>query len=112
MYASSPEDLETLLEDAVLLGDEAAVLSLFADGAVLVTDQGVISPERAAAELIRLGYVASARTVTSRGDVAVVVGEHALNVCSRSPDGAWRVAAAIVLTADEAASPLSARRRP
>jgi hypothetical protein len=96
MFASSPEELETLLEDAVLLGDEAAVAALFDAGAVLVTGPRITGPKQALAELARLGYVATTRTVTVRRDIAVVVGDHAVNVSFRAPDGAWRLVAAIV----------------
>lgn len=96
MSASSPEELETLLEDAVLLGDETAVLSLFEAGAVLITGSGVTGPEQALAELASLGYVAAIRTVTGRREVAVIVGDHAVNVSCRGPDGSWRLVAAIM----------------
>lgn len=100
MSASSPEELETLLEDAVLLGDETAVLSLFEAGAVLITGSGVTGPEQALAEFASLGYVAATRTVTGRREVAVIVGDHAVNVSCRSPDGSWRLLATIVRPGD------------
>jgi len=96
MFASSPEELETLLEDAVLLGDKAAVASLFDAGAVLITGPRIAGPEQALAELDKLGYVASTRTVSVRHGAAVLVGEHAVNVSFRTPDGAWRLVATIV----------------
>jgi hypothetical protein len=96
MPASSPEELETLLEDAVLLGDEAAVAALFEPGAVLITGPTITGPEQALAELATLGYVAAVRTVTVRPCLAVVVGDHAVNVSVRAPDGAWRLVAAVM----------------
>jgi len=96
MFASSPEELETLLEDAVLLGDEGAVASLFDQGAVLVAGPLVTGPERALAELTKLGYVATTRTVTVQHDTAVVVGDQTVNVSVRTPHGAWRLVATIV----------------
>jgi hypothetical protein len=96
MFASSPEELETLLEDAVLLGDEVAVAALFDEGAVLVTGPRITGPTQALAELARLGYVATTRTVTVRRDLAIVIGDHTVNISIRAPDGAWRLAAAIV----------------
>jgi hypothetical protein len=96
MSASSPEELETLLEDAVLLGDEAAVAALFHEGAVLITGPRITGPTQALAELAELGYVATTRTVTVRRDLAVVVGDHSVNISIRAPDGAWRLVAAIV----------------
>ena len=38
--ARTPEDLETLLEDAFVLRSGEAMAELFEDGAVLVTDDG------------------------------------------------------------------------
>jgi hypothetical protein len=96
MFASSPEELETLLEDAVLLGDEAAVADLFDPGAVLVAGPLVTGPERVLAELAKLGYVAATRSVTMRPCQAVVVGERTVNVSVRAPDGSWRLVAAIM----------------
>jgi hypothetical protein len=96
MFAPSPEALETLLEDAVLLGDEAAVASLFDPGAVLITGPLITGPNRALAELTKLGYVATTRTVTVRRDTAVVVGDHAVNISFRTPHGAWRLLVTIV----------------
>lgn len=96
VFASSPEELETLLEDAVLLGDEAAVAALFDEGAVLITGPRITGPEHALADLAKLGYAASTRTVTVRRHLAVVVSDHAVNISIRAPDGAWRLIAAIV----------------
>lgn len=96
MSASSPEELETLLEDAVLLGDESAVAALFDEGAVLITGRRITGPKQALAELAKLGYVASTRTVTVRRDLAVVVSDHAVNISIHGPDRAWRLVAAVV----------------
>jgi hypothetical protein len=96
MYASSPEELETLLEDAVMLGDEVAVAALFDAGAVVISGSHIAGPEQALADFAQIGYVASTRTVTLRRDIAVVVGDHAVNVSCRASDGAWRLVAAIV----------------
>ncbi len=103
MFASSPQELETLLEDAVLLGDVLAVAALFEPGAVLITGPGITGPEQALAELAKLGYVAAIRTITVQPCLAVVVGDHAVNVSTRAPDGAWRLVAAILRpgTADD-----------
>lgn len=98
MSASSPEELESLLEDAVLLGDQAFVAALFDAEGVLITDRRTTGPEQALAELAKLGYVAKTGTVTVRRDVAVVVGDVAVNVSVRAPDGGWRLLAAILRT--------------
>jgi hypothetical protein len=110
MSASSPEELEALLEDAVLLGDEAAVLSLFDAGAVLITGPRVTGPETALAELATLEYVAATRTVAERRDLAVLVGEQAANVSCRAPDGVWRLVAVIVRTPRDSMSPACRNR--
>ena len=85
MFASSPEELETLLEDAVLLGDEMAVAALFDKGVMLITGPRIIGPERALADLAKIGYAASTRTVTVRRDL--VVGDHAVKISIRAPTG-------------------------
>lgn len=52
--------------------------------------------EQALVELVELGYVANTRSVTVRRDVAIVVGDHTINLSQRDPDGAWRLVAAIL----------------
>ncbi len=95
MFAPSPEDLETLLEDALLLGDEAAVLALFDAAAVVITGPHISGPRQALAELTALGYVASSRVVTRWRGLAIVVGDDTVNVSCRASDGTWRLVAAI-----------------
>ena len=85
-----------MLEDAMLLGDTAAVASLFHRGAVLIAGSVITSPEQALPELAKRGYVASTRTLTMRGDLAVAISEHAVNICGRNPHGAWKLAATIL----------------
>lgn len=98
MPAASPEELETLLEDALLLHDDVAVADLFEERGVLVSGFGYVSGRSHAAELLlKHDYVASVRSVTVVRDVAVVVGEHTVNVACRGPDRSRRLAAAIVL---------------
>jgi len=98
MAAASPEELETLLEDALLLHDDAAVAALFEVRGVLVAGAGcVTSRDRAAEVLLRRDYVGSTRLVTVVRDIAVVVGDHTVNVSCRGPDRNWRLAAAIVM---------------
>ena len=98
MAAASPEELETLLEDALLLHDDAAVAALFEDRGVLVAGTGCVrSRDRAAEVLLQHDYVASARLVTVVRDIAVVFGDHTVNVSCRGPDRSWRLAVAIVM---------------
>jgi hypothetical protein len=96
--AASPEELETLLEDALLLHDDEAVAALFEDRGVLVAGPGYVRGRRHAAELLsQHDYVASVRSVTVVRDVAVVVGEHTVNISCRGSDRSWRLAAAILM---------------
>ena len=97
MSASSPEELETLLEDAVLMGDQTAVAGLFHQGGLLIAGLRSAGPERALDELARLEYVAGT-TGTVWNDVAVFVGADTVNVSLRASDGAWRLIAAVLRT--------------
>jgi ketosteroid isomerase-like protein len=96
--AFSPEELETLLEDAVLLGDGPAVAQLFERGGVIMPRAGSAEARgRAAiAGLARNlwsngpGYLADPRQVAHSGDLALVVGSAAVNVARRQRNGSWR----------------------
>ena len=96
MSASTPEELETLLEDAVLLGDHRAVEELFEPGAVIISGSHVEGPDGALAELTAAGYVASTQRVTQQRGIAVVVGECSVNISRRGPDGGWRLLATVL----------------
>jgi hypothetical protein len=96
--ASSPEELETLLEDAVLLHDDRAVADLFErNGVVVRVPSWVTGRGRAGSVLIREGFVASVRSVTVVHDVAVVVGQRTVNFSGRRPDRTWRLLATVVM---------------
>lgn len=98
MAAASPEELETLLEDALLLHDHTAVAALFEDRGVLVAGPGCVRGRAEAAEvLVRHDYVASVRSVTVVRGVAVVVGDQTVNVSCRGPDRSWRLTAVIMM---------------
>jgi hypothetical protein len=96
----TPEELETLLEDAFLLCDADAVARLFEDGSLLVTDEesqqvrGREAILRAASLLCRhgCGYLADPRRVFQTRDIALLIGEGVINVARRGPDGSWRFA--------------------
>jgi hypothetical protein len=99
--ASTPEELETLLEDALLMRDREAVLGLFEDGAVL--DAGGLPEARGAAQIATLAsalwertFVADPRRVLQARDTALVVGERGINVARRGADGAWRYAISLL----------------
>lgn len=88
--ARGPEELDTLLEDAVLLGDAAAVARLAGPGAVLVGGPGPgwrWPPDR--------GYVADPRRVVAGRDVALILGSDAVHVARRDRGG-WRFAITVL----------------
>jgi ubiquinone/menaquinone biosynthesis C-methylase UbiE len=97
--ARTPEELESLLEDALVLRDGEALAGLFEAGAVLVA--GGQRPARGGAAIARLAlatwagdrtYVADPRRVLQARDLALIVAEGAINVARRGGDGAWRYA--------------------
>lgn len=97
--ARTPEELETLFEDSLVIRDGEALSSLFEDGAVLVL--GNARPVRGRDEIARLVlatwngddiYVADPQGVTLTRGVALIVAERAISVVRRGHDGAWRYA--------------------
>jgi hypothetical protein len=102
--ARTPEELETLLEDAFVLHDPHALAELFQPGAMLVVSDGL--PEargrrqiaRVAAQLWdaeRL-YLADPRRVLQVRDTALVVSGRAINVVRRTDNGSWRYAISLL----------------
>jgi hypothetical protein len=96
--AHSPEELETLYEDAFLLRDPAAVAHLFAEGGVLAAGDGPLEA-RGGEEIARLApalwagggtYLADPQRVVQARDTALVVAERGINVLRRGSGGAWR----------------------
>ena len=105
--ARTPEELETLLEDALVLRDRQALAELFEAGAVLVV--GEERPARGAEAIARLAlatwaddrtYVADLRRVLQTRDLALIVAEGGINVVRRDSDGVWRYAI-VLLAVDE-----------
>jgi hypothetical protein len=98
--ARTPEELETLLEDAFVLHDRQALAQLFHPGAILVAGgrlfeaRGRRQIARVAAQLWDLdhGYLADPRRVLQVHDTALVLADHAINVGRRDTDGFWRYA--------------------
>jgi hypothetical protein len=97
--AQTPEELETLLEDALVIGNAAALAALFEEGAALGTPHA--PPARGSESIVRLAlvtwggahpYVAHPRHVIQTRDVALVVGEPGINVARRGVAGIWRYA--------------------
>ena len=106
--ARTPEELETLFEDAFVTRDAAALQAMFADGAVLLAG----SAEREARGAAAIGrcatalwahdgtYVAAPRRVVQTRDTALVLGHQSINVLRRGPDGGWRYAIALLSVPD------------
>ena len=104
--AQTPEELETLLEDALVVGDSDMLAGLFESGATLV--MGGAKPVRGGEAIARAAfaaqngigvYVADPRHVLLARNCALVVTDQGVNVMHRGADGAWRYA--IVLHAVE-----------
>jgi len=100
--ARTPEELDTLLEDAFVLRDRAAFDALFDDGAVLMKDgleaRGGEAIGRALAGLWAgdWTYVAHPRRVLQARDTALVVANPGIHVLRRGSDGAWRAAISLL----------------
>ncbi len=102
--ARTPEELETLLEDAFVLHDPKALAQLFQPGAMLVAGGGL--PEarghrqiaQVAAQLWESdhSYLADPRRVLQVRDTALVLAGRAINVIRRGDDGSWRYAVSLL----------------
>jgi hypothetical protein len=97
MTARTPEELDTLVEDAFLQRDRAALDDLFDDGAVLMNRHGTPAYGREAIGHVLSGswdrqciYVARTRQVLQVRDTALVVADAGIHVLRRGADGAWR----------------------
>jgi hypothetical protein len=100
--ARTPEELETLFEDSLIIPDPEAVTDLFEQGAVLVvgdkrTARGADEAGRLALAVWRGNncYVADPQRITQARDVALIITTRGTNVARRSQDGAWRYAIVI-----------------
>lgn len=105
----TPEELETLLEDAYVVRDAEAVASLYEDGAVVARPhagqaRGPQEIARAAADAWGRGaaFVAAPEHVVQARSTALVVGPRSVSVARRGPDGAWRYAIALMEIDEEA----------
>jgi ketosteroid isomerase-like protein len=102
--AHTPEELETLLEDAFLLRDPEAVAALFAAEAVaLVADghaaaRGSADIARAAAAMWKRDgtYLADPQRVLQAGETALVLGPRSVSVARRQSDRSWRYAISLL----------------
>lgn len=109
MDAASPEELDTLFEDAFLLRDRQALLRLFERKAVLA----ILEPRRAAfgreqidALIASLwvdgtSYVAEPRRVVLAGNTALVLGDQGISVARRNASGGWLYAISCLTNDDQ-----------
>ena len=106
--ARTPQELETLFEDTLVVGDTWALAGLFEASALLVGAEGqsirgnaAIAREALATWHGERSYVADPRWVNQARDIALIVAERSINVVRRDRDGGWRYA--IILLAGDAA---------
>jgi hypothetical protein len=101
--ARTPEELETLFEDAFVTRDREALAQLFEEGALLVARGG--APARGGDEIARFAsamweldrtYVADPQRILQARDTALVVARQGTNVARRGSDGGWRYAIALL----------------
>ncbi len=102
--ARTPEELESLLEDAFLTRDAEALSEMFEEGAVLIA--GARQHEaRGGEEIGRLArelwdcdetYLAEPRRVVQARRTALVLANGAISVVRRGGDGDWRYAIALL----------------
>lgn len=92
--ARTPEEVETLLEEAFVVRDRDALAQQFEDGAVLVAGGG-LQEARGGSQIARFAtamwerdrtYLADPRPVLQSRDTALVVAERAINVLRRGSD--------------------------
>jgi ketosteroid isomerase-like protein len=99
----TPEELETLFEDAFVIRDRDALALLFEDDAVLVTDAAA---EEARGEDIAgmvaamwnrdVTYLADPQRVLQARDTALVLAATGVNVVRRGADRRWRYAISLL----------------
>jgi ketosteroid isomerase-like protein len=98
--AHTPEELETLFEDAFVTRDREALVQLFEDEAVLVAADAPRAA-RGPHEIARFAtgmwerdrtYIADPRRVVQARDTALVVAAGGIHVVHRDGAGAWRYA--------------------
>jgi len=101
--ARTPEELDTLLEDAFVLRDGSASGVLFDDAAVLVEAGGgeVRGADAIGRTLAGLWardclYVTGDRRVLQNRDTALLLAQAGIHVLRRGQDGAWRAAISLL----------------
>jgi hypothetical protein len=101
--ARTPEELDTILEDAFVLRDRGASHALFEDHAVLMAAGGAEARGgeaigKALAELWARNctYVARTGLVLQARDTALVVSSAAVHVLRRTGGGTWRASISLL----------------
>jgi len=97
--ARTPEELEVLLEDTLLLRDCQALTELFEAGALFIAGDGQCARGGEAIAHSALArwagphsYVAEPLRVVQARDIALIIAERCVNVARRDRDGIWRYA--------------------
>lgn len=94
--AQTPEELEMLLEDSLLLRDAESLIALFAAGAVLATGEEESDRGKDIARLAlatwkgEQTYDADPKRVIQAHDVALIISEQGINVVRRDSSGNWQ----------------------
>lgn len=105
--AQSPEELDSLLEDAILLGDADAIAALFTHHGAFAASG--MAPVCRGSEMIDVlsswtehghGYIGGSAHVVRSRRTALVIGESAINVVRRGRNGMWRFAICLVPNTD------------
>ncbi|HMQ29641.1 MAG TPA: hypothetical protein PKD53_02890 [Chloroflexaceae bacterium] len=101
--AHTPEELETLFEDTLVMRDGQALAALFDHGAVLVAEGQAMARGGAAIARLALArwsgehtYVADPQCVVQARDLALIVTAGGINVAQRARNGAWYYAIVLV----------------
>jgi hypothetical protein len=102
--ARTPEELETLLEDAFLMHDRCALSGLFEKGAVLAGRNGsrIAHGRMQIVQAATNGwareelYLAAPLRVLQTRNTALIAGTRATSVARRSGGGAWRYSIALL----------------
>lgn len=104
--AATPEELESLLEDALILGDRTALQWLYEPGSVVLFGSGQAGAggvEDIAAAMLQLAddtgaYLAQPRRIIQSRDLALLVGRGVINVARRGRGKTWRFALCLLGT--------------
>lgn len=98
--ARTPEELDTLLEDAFVLGDEGVVAAIFEPGALLSLDADEVRGQEIARAIMgasgRFAYLADSPRVHRAGDTALIVADGSVSVARRGPTAGWRFVIALL----------------